>query len=83
MVGGYMEDFTNHRAVKIGGLALARRWVFAQDNAIAGHELSSSWYQAIDLVLDWLPVQKKLLQSIAIEGAFYVSSCHSSIFDTE
>ena len=34
IVGGYMEDLTNHRTVKIGGWALARGWVLAQDNIV-------------------------------------------------
>ena len=34
MVGGYIEDGTNHRTVKIGGWALARGWALVQDNTL-------------------------------------------------
>ena len=34
VVGGYTEDLTNHRTVKIGGWALARGWELARDNTI-------------------------------------------------
>ena len=34
MVGGYTEDLTNHRTVKIGGWALAWGWALARDNTI-------------------------------------------------
>ena len=34
MVGGYTEDLTNHRTVKIGGWALAQGWVLARDNTL-------------------------------------------------
>ena len=34
MVGGYTEDLTNHRTVKIGGWALAWGWALARDNMV-------------------------------------------------
>ena len=34
MVGGYTEDLTNHRTVKIGEWALAWGWTLAQDNTV-------------------------------------------------
>ena len=34
MVGGYTEDLTNHKTVKIGGWALARGWALAWDNMV-------------------------------------------------
>ena len=39
MVGGYTEDLTNHRTVKIGGWAIARGWALARDNTVCTYIL--------------------------------------------
>ena len=38
MVGGYLEDFKKQKTVKIGGWALVRVWVLAQDNTLPTKE---------------------------------------------
>ena len=34
IVGGYTEDLTNHRTVKIGGWALAQGWALSRNNTV-------------------------------------------------
>ena len=51
MVGGYTEDLTNHRTVKIGGWAIARGWALARDNMVVTVCLGYSQFCTAELGL--------------------------------
>ena len=60
MVGGYMEDLTNHRTVNTGGWALAWGWALAGDNTV--QRSSTIWY----IMAMWLHSVVVMLHGVGI-----------------